>query len=151
MTFVEMRDLLISHFNKMTEDCTHLFVVQCNKDEMWNTYLNSFPNGSNPIYRERTEHDCSCCRGFIKSIGDVVAIKNGVMSTIWDFTCNDPVYDTVLKAMSDFVRKHSVFDVYLSIQSKLGCHHNFEQMESVGAHRRDYFTSVKNLARGVCK
>ena len=139
MTFVEMRDLLISHFNKMTEDCTHLFVVQCNKDEMWNTYLNSFPNGSNPIYRERTEHDCSCCRGFIKSIGDVVAIKNGVMSTIWDFTCNDPVYDTVLKAMSDFVRKHSVFDVYLSIQAKLGCHHNFEQMKSVGAHRWDHF------------
>ena len=139
MTFVEMRDLLISHFNEMTEDCTHLFEAQCDKDEMWNTYLNSFPKGSNPIFRERTEHDCSCCRGFIKSIGNVVAIKNGVLSTIWDFTCNDPVYDTVLKAMSDYVRKHAVSDVYLSIQAKLGCHHNFEQMESVGAHRWDHF------------
>lgn len=139
MEFVKMRDLLISHFNEMTKDCTHLFEVQCDKDELWNTYLNSFPKGSNPIFRERTEHDCSCCRGFIKSIGNVVAIKNGVLSTIWDFTCNDSVYDTVLKTMSDYVRKHSVSDVYLSIQAKLGCHHNFEQMESVGAHRWDHF------------
>ena len=139
MEFVEMRDMLIEHFNKMTEDCTHLYEAQCDKDEMWNTYLNSFPEGSNPIFRERTEHDCSCCRGFIKSVGNVVTIKNGVLSTIWDFTCNDSVYDAVLKAMSDFVRKHSVSDVYLSIQAKLGCHHNFEQMESVGAHRWDHF------------
>lgn len=139
MTFVEMRDLLISHFTEMTEDCTHLFAVQVDKDEMWNTYLNSFPGESNPIYRERTEHDCSCCRGFIKSIGNVVAIKDGVLSTIWDFTCNDAVYDTVLKAMSEFVRKHTVTDVYLSIEKKIGCHHNFEQMEKVGAYRWDHF------------
>ena len=99
MEFVEMRDMLIEHFNKMTEDCTHLFAVQVDKDEMWNAYLNSFPAGSNPMFRERTWHDCSCCRGFIKSVGNVVTIKNGVLSTIWDFTCKDFVYDTVLKNM----------------------------------------------------
>lgn len=139
MKFVEMRDLLISNFEAMTKDCTHLFAVQVDKDEMWDTYLNSFPGESNPIYRERTEHDCSCCRGFIKSIGNVIAIKDGVISTIWDFTCNDVAYDTVLKAMSEFVRKHPVTDVYLSIDKKIGCHHNFEEMEKVGAHRWDHF------------
>ena len=139
MTFVEMRDLLISHFTEMTEDCTHLFTVHCDKDELWNTYLNSFPEGSNPIFRQRPWHDCSCCRGFIKNIGNVVAIKDGVIGTIWDFMCNDVVYDTVLKAMSAFVRKHTVTDVYLSIEKKIGCHHNFEQMEQVGAHRWDHF------------
>ena len=139
MEFVEMRDLLISHFTEMTKDCTHLFAVQVDKDEMWNTYLNSFPEGSNPIFRQRPWHDCSCCRGFIKNIGNVVAIKDGVISTIWDFMCNDAVYDTVLKAMSEFVRKYSVTDVYLAIDKKIGCHHNFEQMEQVGAHRWDHF------------
>lgn len=154
MEFVEMRDMLIEHFNKMTEDCTHLFAVQVDKDEMWNTYLNSFPEGSNPIFRQRPWHDCSCCRGFIKNIGNVVAIKDGVISTIWDFTCNDAVYDTVLKAMSGFVRKHTVTDVYLSIEKKIGCHHNFEQMEQVGVHRWDHFYLelpekfvIKNSAR----
>ena len=139
MEFVKMRDLLISNFEIMTKDCTHLFAVQVDKDEMWNTYLNSFPEGSNPIFRQRSEHDCSCCRGFIKNIGNVVAIKDGMISTIWDFTCNDVVYDTVLKAMSEFVCKHTVTDVYLSIEKKIGCHHNFEEMEKVGAHRWDHF------------
>lgn len=139
MTFVEMRDLLISNFNDMTKDCTHLFVAECDKDEMWNTYLNSFPEGSNPIFRERTQHDCSCCRGFIKSIGNVVAIKDGEVKTIWDFPCDDPVYGKVTKAMSAFVRVHDVTNVYLSIEKKLGCHHNYEEMEEVGPHRWDHF------------
>ena len=62
MLFTEMRDLLIEHFGKMVEDKKHLFVVLVDKDEMWNTYLSSFRPGTNPIYRQRTEHDCSCCR-----------------------------------------------------------------------------------------
>ena len=37
------------------------------KDEMYNLYLDSFPVGTNAIYRTRREHDCSCCRGFIKN------------------------------------------------------------------------------------
>ena len=139
MTFTEMRDMLIRNFEEMTKDLTHLFVVQCDKDAMWNTYLDSFPAGSNPIFRERTQHDCSCCRGFIKNIGNVVSIKNGKIRTIWDFECNDDVYSPVLKAMSDFVRKHEVSDVYLSIDKKIGCHHNFEEMEKVGPHRWDHF------------
>lgn len=139
MSFVSMRDLLIKHFEEMTKDAEHLFVVQCDKDEMWQTYLNSYPEGSNPIFRQRTEHDCSCCRGFIKNIGNVVAIKDGKVESIWDFECNDPVYGVVIKAMSDFVHRHNVEDVYLSTFRKIGCHHNFEEMENVGAHRWDHF------------
>lgn len=139
MEFITMRDLLIKHFEKMTKDTEHLFVVQCDKDEMWQTYLNSYPDGTNPIFRKRTEHDCSCCRGFIKNIGNVVSIKNGKVETIWDFECNDPVYSAVIKAMSEFVLRHEVSDVFLSTFKKIGCHHNFEEMESVGAHRWDHF------------
>lgn len=139
MEFITMRDLLIKHFEEMVKDTEHLFVVQCDKDEMWQTYLNSYPNGTNPIFRKRTEHDCSCCRGFIKHIGNVVSIKNGKVETIWDFECDDPVYGAVVKAMSEFVLRHEVSDVFLSTFNKIGCHHNFEEMESVGAHRWDHF------------
>lgn len=139
MDFVTMRDKLIDHFNEMTKDTTHLFCMQVDKDEMWDTYLSSYPTGKNPIFRERTEHDCSCCRGFIKSIGNVVSIKNGKIETIWDFECGDDTYEPVMKAMSEFVRRHKICDVYLSIEKKIGCHHNFEEMEKVGVHRWDHF------------
>lgn len=139
MTFVEMRDRLIEHFEEMTENINHLFVMQVDKDEMWETYLNSFPNGSNPIFRVNREYDCSCCRGFIKNVGNVVALKDGKIETIWDFDCDDKVYGQVIDAMKQFVLRHKIADVFLSTERKIGCHHNFEQMEQVGAHRWDHF------------
>lgn len=137
--FILMRDKLIAHFEKMTKDVSHLFTLHVDKDEMWNTYLSAFPDGSNPIFRERTKHDCSCCRGFIKNIGNVVSIKDGKIESIWDFEIGDPVYDIILKTMSEFVKKHNIYNVFISANKKIGCHHNFEEMISVGTHRWDHF------------
>ena len=139
MNFIEMRDKLIEHFNEMVKDVNHLFIVNIDKDLMWETYLTSFPAGTDPVFRKRSEHDCSCCRGFIKSIGNVVSIKNGEITTIWDFECHDDVYDPVIKAMRNLIRGQKVTDVYLSTEKKIGCHHNFEMMEKIGAHRWDHF------------
>jgi len=41
-----------------------LFTTDVSKDEIWDTYLSSFPEGTNPTFRERTEHDCTCCKQF---------------------------------------------------------------------------------------
>jgi hypothetical protein len=30
------------------------------KERLWDTYLESFPAGTNPIFRVNTEHDCAC-------------------------------------------------------------------------------------------
>lgn len=139
MLFTEMRDMLIKHFDEVMRDQNYLFEVDVNKDEMWNTYLSSFPNGTNNIYRTRTEHDCSCCRGFIKNIGAVVAIIGSEMVSIWDFEIDDETYGPVIKAMSEFVHRHVVRDVFLSSFSKIGCHHNFEILEKLGQHRYDHF------------
>ena len=56
-----------------------LFVVDIEGDALWETYIQSFPAGTNPIYRERTEHDCSCCKSFIRAVGRVVALIDGKM------------------------------------------------------------------------
>ena len=59
------------------------YQVEIDKEEMWNFYLDSFPDGTNEIFRERREYDCQCCKNFIKNLGNVVTIKNGVVQTIW--------------------------------------------------------------------
>lgn len=156
MNFIEMRDALNKHFDEKLRPQAHLFEVSVDKDAMWNTYLDAFPAGTNNIFRERREYDCSCCRDFIKHIGNVAAIINGKLVSIWDFEIDDPKYGPVVKAMSDFIHRHAVSDVYLSIESKVGCHHNFEIMESVGQHRWDHFFieldakhTVKNTDKGT--
>ena len=130
MIFTEMRDKLISNFNEMIKDVDHLFEVSLDKDELWNTYLNSFPVGTNEIYRERTEHDCSCCRHFIKIIGNAVVIKDNKIKTIWDFRTYDSTYQPVLDALDAFVKYHVVSDIYVSKEQKIGTLKNYESLEN---------------------
>ena len=132
MNFTEMRNKLIEHFNEMTKDTTHLFEVGVDKDVLWNLYLDSFPEGTNPVYRERREYDCSCCRQFIKAIGNAVTIKNGVVTTIWDFETGDEVFQPVLNALSTYVKSCMVTDIYLGEQEKIGCLENYEQLNNGG-------------------
>lgn len=139
MQFTEMRDMLNDHFTKMVENVQHLFEVQVNKDEMVNLYLDSFPKGTNEIYRERRKYDCSCCRGFIKNLGNVVAIKDGKIETIWSFDPGDDVFAPVVKALDEYVRAHVVTDVFLSKEKKIGCHHNFEILEKMSPKQWDHF------------
>lgn len=130
MEFKEMRNKLMEHFNEMVKDVDHLFEVTADKDEMWNLYLDSFPAGTNEIYRERRWHDCSCCRQFIKTIGNAVVIKNGTITTIWDFKTNDSTYQPVLDALSNFIKSHAVSDIYVSKFKKIGTLQNYEEMEN---------------------
>lgn len=76
-----------------------LFVVDLDKDELWNKYLSSFPEGTNPLYRERTEHDCSCCRHFIKEIGGTVYVDEELnVHTIFEFDTGSTTYQPVMDA-----------------------------------------------------
>ena len=61
-----------------------LYQINLDKDEFYAAYLAAFPAGTNPLFRERTEHDCSCCRNFIKNLGTVVALDGTKYVTVWD-------------------------------------------------------------------
>ena len=139
MDFIEMRDKMIEHFNQISSDATHLFDVLVDKDEFYNLFLDSFPEGTNEIYRVNRYHDCSCCRGFIKGIGSVVVIKDNKMISLWDCELNDDVYGPVFKKMSDYIHSREVTDVYYSLFNKMGCHHNFEQIEKMTPKQWDHF------------
>lgn len=139
MTFTEMRNKLMKHFEAMTKDVDFLFETAVDKDKLWDLYLDSFPAGTNDIYRERREHDCSCCRHFIKSIGNAVTIKDGVVTTIWDFRTDDDTYQPVLDALSAYVKSCVVSDVYISPMKKVGCLENYEQLNNGGVAAWTHF------------
>ena len=66
------------------------------------------PEGTNPIYRERTGHDCNCCRQFIKNAGKIVAIVGDEIVSIWDIAPTGTGYDTVAKALLAAVRSRPI-------------------------------------------
>lgn len=129
MEFVLFRNKLREHFNEMVKDVDHLFEVEVDKDEMWNTYLDSFPAGTNDIFRERRWHDCSCCRHFIKTIGNAVVIKDNTITTIWDFDTENSTYQPVVDTLAALIKSKIVSDVYVSKLKTIGTEKNFEQTE----------------------
>ena len=139
MEFTTMRNKLMENFAEMTKDVTHLFEVNVDKDEMWNLYLDSFPAGTNEIYRERRWHDCSCCRQFVKAIGNAVIIKDNKITTIWDFRTDDTTYQPVLDVLSAFIKSHAVSDIYVSKFKKIGTLQNYEEMEDGHMHEWSHF------------
>lgn len=106
-----------------------LFRTEANKDELWETYLRSFPEGSNPIFRERTEHDCSCCKQFIRAVGNVVAIIEGKVVSVWDFKIDEPAYQQVADALSAQVKLWRVVSPFLHFEKQAGTDKSFEVVE----------------------
>jgi len=104
----------------MTKEGNKLFVTDVSKESMWVTYLESFPEGTNEIYRERREFDCNCCKSFIRKYGNMVTIgQDNNVSSIWDIEVPYP-FDVVTKSMSEIVKSKAIRDVFLCDEKKLG-------------------------------
>ena len=109
-------------------------------DDLWHTYLAAFPEGTNNLYRERTEHDCSCCKNFIRQYGNVVAINtNGTVTSIWDVQDAPYPYDVVAKALHEAVINHPITNLFRTKETKYGAEHNFEKLEDGGIKKWNHF------------
>lgn len=129
MNFEEFKKEFQNNFKDMTKDVDHLFEVDIDKDELWNLYLDSFPEGTNEIFKERREFDCSACKHFIRTYGGIVSIKEGTTRSIWDFVVDDSKYNTVLDKMALFIYSKPVKDVFVSKEKKLGTNYNLQLLE----------------------
>lgn len=88
---------------------------------LFDQYLAAFPEGTNPIFRERTEHDCQCCKNFIRNLGSVVAISGGEIHTVWSDLGDLPLpYGHVAVAMDQAVRSSKVQSVFRTKEKKFG-------------------------------
>ena len=114
-----------AQLDKMCAENNYLFEVDLDKDKLWEIYLETIPSEDNQIYKTRREFDCSACRHFIKAIGNVVAIKNGEVISVWDCGSANPKWDMVAKAMATYVKENAIAEVFLSKFKKIGTDYNF--------------------------
>lgn len=115
MHFTNFKLAVQTQFAKL-QATGQLFRTNIDKDSLYQVYLNSFPEGSNPIFRERTEHDCTCCKQFIRAVGDVVAIMpDGSIESIWDVgtIADEPAYTLVAEAMVALAKSKDIGDIFL--------------------------------------
>ncbi len=139
MDFKEFKALHQAQFQSMVDGVEFIFATDVDKDELWDTYLNSFPEEVNQIYRERQAFDCSCCRNFIRAFGNVVAIKDNKLVSVWDFDPGDNEYKPVVNALSDLVRSRPVRDAFITNDGAFGTDQNHEQLENGDVHTWHHF------------
>lgn len=96
-------------------------------DQLYNLYQDSFPPGTNEIYRKQREYECSCCRSFIRAVGGMVAIIDGKLETVWDVTVKkEPGFQPVVDAMAGYIRTLPIDNVFTHFQAAVGQEKSFE-------------------------
>ena len=119
--FKNFRALLQNHFNEMVNGENPLFITDADEDELYNLYLDSFPAGTNELFRKRREYDCSCCRRFVKNIGKLVAFdKNYNLISIWDFDTKSAKYQPVVDALATYVKSRAIVNPYFVSRNMIG-------------------------------
>lgn len=137
MDFTLIKTPVAAQFERMQRH--PMFRVDIDKDTLWATYLAAFLPGTNPMFRERTEHDCSCCKQFIRTVGDVVAIINGEIVTIWDVTVSEPGYQTVANTLALLVKGCAIKEPFLHYERSAGTDKSFEEVVGAAPRRWDHF------------
>lgn len=95
--------------------------------DLFDRYLASFPQGTNPLFRERTEHDCNCCRQFVKNLGKMVTIKDGIIHTVWGDLGELPApYEQVAAQMDTIVSSSPVCALFRTKESSFGAEKTYE-------------------------
>lgn len=150
MEFGKLNNFLQKHFDNMSENSDKLFIVNADKDKIWDLYLNGFDEKYNQVYRERREHDCVACKQFIRKFGKVVSIKDNQLHTIWDVEIESEEYAPVFKALSDYIKSEAVVSVFMidekftnnsSLENHrvVGTPFNFEQLEDGATKKWEHF------------
>ena len=144
--FVVFKTAVQKQFDVMKK--SPLFVTDVGKDLLWETYIESFPAGTNEIFRERREYDCQCCKQFIRACGNMVTIVNNNLVSIWDITVGSH-FQVVADALSTLVKSKLVKDTFFYFTEKAGTDFNLQLVESGDTMRWNHF--YLKLPRGVIK
>lgn len=113
--FKQFKKRMQESFKQLIKNQDSLFIVEIDKEEVWNVYLDSFTDPE-----ERQGHDCNCCKSFIRQYSNIVAIVDGEVKSIWDFNANDELYQPACDALNKLIISKSITNVFITKNSKLG-------------------------------
>ena len=108
MSFSVFSNLVHDQFQKLATAHSLLLEVDA---PVWDAYLAAYPEGTNPIFKTRTVHDCSCCRNFVKNLGAIITHDR---QTVWDTAAELAPYpfNLVAAALRDLVLSRPIARPY---------------------------------------
>lgn len=90
-------------------------------DKIWELYLGAFPEGTNPIYKTKTQHDGSYDRHFVRDVGNVVAIlPDGSITSIWDAKGLGHPYNVVCAKVGNYLNEDRIVGLFRTKEAHIG-------------------------------
>lgn len=123
-SFKKFKDQVQQQANLMTKNNRILYITDVDKNIIYEMYQEAFPTGTNEIYKERREYDCNSCKSFIKRFGNVVAIQNNELVSVWDIENLEHPFNVVAKQLSELVKFAPIRNIFVADQAKLGTDHS---------------------------
>lgn len=103
--FNKLKSTVVNKFEKMSEGA--LFQVEVDRDAIWDTYLNAFPE------EFKQENNCNCCKSFLRQFGGIVSIKNNKIVTLWDEKAEGE-YEKPVEALRKYISSLPIVGIFLT-------------------------------------
>ena len=136
-TFNRFAAALATNFAQISKQ--ELFKVDLEGDYLWEQYIAAFPEGTNPIYRVRTEHDGSYDRNFVRQLGGVITLTKSGPKTIWGLEGLEEPYATVAAKLDALVKSRPFASLFRTKEAKYGYVSTIEKMDDGSTHRWYHF------------
>lgn len=94
-----------------------LYTVEPDREKIWELYLNGFREDI------RQEHNCNCCKSFLRQYGGIVTIVDNKLVSIWDIKVKQE-YVQSIKNIQDYIHSLEIKNVFLNTFAGLGTDKN---------------------------
>jgi hypothetical protein len=99
-----------------------LLNVEYNRDEIWNAYINGFPE------EERQGHNCNCCKAFIRQVGTIVLLKPDLsITSVWDEESPSPG----VRALAAYIKDRPIAGLFYHDSVTAGTDKNLDKVRNV--------------------
>lgn len=122
MTFEQFAGLINQRYTELARG--ELYTT--NIEDANQVYLDAFPEGTNPVFRERREFDCAYCRNFIVRLGSLAAIVDGAITSVWDVPGLGYPFDVVAASLHKAVCSATITGIFRTSEPSYGVEYNYE-------------------------
>lgn len=121
--FSNLKKAVTQQFDRMAK--SQLFIVDYDRTEIFEEYLNGFSE------ELKQEHNCNCCKSFIRQMGGVVQIVDNKLVSIWDELGDHPEYNESIRRLKKYVKNKSVVSTFTFPMSECGTDKNFDKKRNI--------------------
>jgi len=121
--FNELNKSLIKNFNKLQNG--NLYQVEVDRDKIFQIYLDGFDD------EYRQEHNCNCCKSFLRQYGGIVSIVNNQVVSIWDNLDVPEVYSKSIENLKNYIHSLPISSVFYNTTADCGTEKSLDRKRNL--------------------